>query len=181
MSPFAIYSGASDFALGTALYQNNKPVAFSTRTLAPAETRYCICDKELLAVVAAFQKWKHLLRRAPVTVYMDHQELGHLQKLQNIKKLSSKLQGAQGHGCSLVGFPGKMGRFNHPVRERQAERDRGPPVAATRTSGRGSGFAGYTSCCSFAKTRGQDSNRQRSTSLQKAHTTPEARNWTSSS
>ena len=52
-------------------------MAFHSRKLSPAERNYDIHDKELLAIVVAFMKWRHYLegREKLVTVYTDHQKL----------------------------------------------------------------------------------------------------------
>ena len=76
-----IETDASDFALGCILsqYQGKRlhPVAFHSSKLNDAERIYEIHDKELLAILEAFRKWKHYLLGAdePVTVYTDHQNL----------------------------------------------------------------------------------------------------------
>jgi len=53
------------------------PFAFHSRKLNDEERNYEIHDKELLAILEAFQEWKHYLLGAnnPVTVYTDHQNL----------------------------------------------------------------------------------------------------------
>ena len=61
---------ASDFAIGACLSQpdeNNKlhPVAYYSRTMSPAELNYDIHDKELLAIVVAFEQWKVYLEGGP--------------------------------------------------------------------------------------------------------------------
>src|SRR5690606_12308326 len=53
------------------------PVAFMSRKLNPAEINYEIYDKEMLAIVAAFELWRHYLEGAqyPILVYTDHKNL----------------------------------------------------------------------------------------------------------
>ena len=73
---------ASDYAIGACLSQpdqNNKlhPVAYYSRTMSPAEMNYDIHDKELLAIVVAFEQWKVYLEgpQYPVQVLTDHKNL----------------------------------------------------------------------------------------------------------
>jgi hypothetical protein len=54
---------ASDYAIGACLMQIGKngklhPVAFYFKKMFSAEMNYDIHDKELLAVVTAFQEWR---------------------------------------------------------------------------------------------------------------------------
>ena len=73
---------ASDFALGAVLSQLGDgkklhPVAFHYRKFSAVEINYEIHDKELLAIVDSFEKWRHLLEGAShhVTIYTDHKNL----------------------------------------------------------------------------------------------------------
>ncbi len=49
--PFVVATNASNNGLDGVLLQNNRPVLYVARALAPAESRYAIIKKELLAVV----------------------------------------------------------------------------------------------------------------------------------
>ncbi|CDJ51692.1 Similar to Transposon MAGGYgagandpolgenehomologues, related [Eimeria brunetti] len=55
--------------------------------MTPAQQRYSIYDQELLALVTALDKWRHLLRGAKVTAYTDHQALTFLQRINTQKPL----------------------------------------------------------------------------------------------
>ena len=75
---------ASDDAIGGTLSQkdeegNLRPVAFYSRKLGPAEQRYEIYDKELLAIVACLLEWRVYLEGAqpPTQVITDHLNLKH--------------------------------------------------------------------------------------------------------
>ena len=64
--PIIVETDASDYAMGAQIGQkddNGKlhPVAFYSRKLTPAELNYDIYNKELLAIVASFDKWEHYL------------------------------------------------------------------------------------------------------------------------
>jgi len=65
--PFIVECDASDFAVGGVLSQYDasdtlRPVAFYSRQMLPAERNYEIYDKELLAIFACFQQWRHFLQ-----------------------------------------------------------------------------------------------------------------------
>ena len=80
--PFYLEADASDFALGSVLSQYGDdgrlhPIAFCSRKFSTAEINYEIYDKELLAIIDAFEEWRHLLEGAQhtITVYTDHKNL----------------------------------------------------------------------------------------------------------
>jgi len=73
---------ASDYAIGTCLSQKDKegklrPIAFYSRKFTPPELNYEIHDKELLAIVEAFQQYRVYLEGSehPILVYTDHKNL----------------------------------------------------------------------------------------------------------
>jgi len=53
------------------------PIAFHSRAFSAAEINYDMYDKELLAIVESFKKWRHYLEgvATPVEVFMDHKNL----------------------------------------------------------------------------------------------------------
>ena len=59
--PFDIHTNASDLQLGTVISQNYKPIAFYSRKLNPAQTRYTTTEKELLAIVETLKEFKNIL------------------------------------------------------------------------------------------------------------------------
>jgi len=80
--PITVETDASDKALGACLSQPGpqgklQPVAYHSRKMTPAELRYDIHDKELLAIVDAFRQWKVYLEgsKHTVTVFTDHKNL----------------------------------------------------------------------------------------------------------
>ena len=76
-----LYSDASDYALGATLLQKFEaglqPIAFWSRKLTPAEINYDVHDKELLAVKASLEHWRHYCigTSISVKVYSDHKNL----------------------------------------------------------------------------------------------------------
>ena len=68
-----IQCDASQSGLGAGLTQNGQPVAYASRALTPAETRYAQIEKEMLAIVFACTQFEpYLFGRDMVTVETDH-------------------------------------------------------------------------------------------------------------
>ena len=88
-----VNADSSDFVMGGVLHQEHdgvlKPVAFFSKNLLPAECNYEIYDKELLAVITAFEQWEPELQTThdPVTVFTDHKALEYFMRT---KKLSRR-------------------------------------------------------------------------------------------
>nr|GEY83254.1 reverse transcriptase domain-containing protein [Tanacetum cinerariifolium] len=80
---------ASDFAVGAVLGQkdgkNFHPIYFASKTLNPAQCKYTVPEKELMAVVFAFDKFRSYLILSKTIVHTDHSALKHLFKKQNAK------------------------------------------------------------------------------------------------
>ena len=70
-----IQCDASQTGLGAALMQNGQPVAYASRALTDAETRYAQIEKELLAIVFRFDVYIYIYGRDVVKVESDHQPL----------------------------------------------------------------------------------------------------------
>ena len=67
---------ASKSGLGATLLQNGQPVAYASRALTPAETRYAQIEKELLAIVFACERFDtYIYGRDVVAVETDHKPL----------------------------------------------------------------------------------------------------------
>jgi hypothetical protein len=83
--PFVVNCDASGYAVGAVLQQDRgaglQPVAFLSKKLSGAETRYPVHEQELLAIVTALQTWRHYLSgtAVPVRIRTDHKSLIHFQ------------------------------------------------------------------------------------------------------
>ena len=71
--PFEIMTDASDFAVGAVLGQRKDKklhvIYYASRTMDEAQCRYGTTEKELLAIVYAFEKFRFYLVRSKVIVY----------------------------------------------------------------------------------------------------------------
>ena len=72
-------SDASDTAAGTVLQQKIrdawKPIAFFSRRMKPAETRYSTFDRELLAMYLAVKHFQHFVEGCQFHVLTDYKPL----------------------------------------------------------------------------------------------------------
>ena len=80
--PFELMCDASDFAVGAVLGQRKDKVltvvSYASRTLDDAQSNYTTTEKELLAIVYAFDKFRSYLVGNQCTVYTDHAAIRYL-------------------------------------------------------------------------------------------------------
>nr|GFA64730.1 putative nucleotidyltransferase, ribonuclease H [Tanacetum cinerariifolium] len=73
---------ASDYAVGAVLGQRIEkhfwPIHYASKTMNQAETNYTTTEKEMLAVVYAFEKFRSYLIMNKIIVYTDHSALKYL-------------------------------------------------------------------------------------------------------
>ncbi|GKD44561.1 reverse transcriptase domain-containing protein [Tanacetum coccineum] len=87
--PFELKCDASDFAVGAVLGQKDgkhfHPIYFVSKTLNLTQQKYTVTEKELMAVVFAFDKFRSYLILSKTIVHTDHSALRHLFKKQDAK------------------------------------------------------------------------------------------------
>jgi hypothetical protein len=59
--PFDIYTDASTKQLGEVITQDNRPIAFFSRKLSGAQSKYTVTELELLAIVETLKEFKGML------------------------------------------------------------------------------------------------------------------------
>lgn len=109
-----VETDASDFAIRARLYQihdeKKHPVAFINKKLQDTETRYPIHNKELFAIVFAYEQWRTYLQGAKhqVKVYTDYKNLT---QFLTTKKLNGRLiqwwEKLSTYNLKIIHTPGK--------------------------------------------------------------------------
>nr|GEV98604.1 reverse transcriptase domain-containing protein [Tanacetum cinerariifolium] len=87
--PFELMCDASDFAIGAILGQRKtkhfQPIHYASKTMTKAQIHYTTMEKEMLAVVYAFKKFRAYLVLSESIVYTDHAALKYLLSKQDPK------------------------------------------------------------------------------------------------
>ncbi|GJZ52407.1 reverse transcriptase domain-containing protein [Tanacetum coccineum] len=80
--PFELMCDASDFSIGAVLGQRHekhfRSIHYASKTMNKAESHYTMTEKEMLAVVYAFEKFRSYLILNKSVVYTDHSALKYL-------------------------------------------------------------------------------------------------------
>nr|GEU99538.1 reverse transcriptase domain-containing protein [Tanacetum cinerariifolium] len=87
--PFELMCDASDFAIGAVLGKRKtkhfQPIHYASKMMIDAQAHYTMTEKELLAVVYAFEKFQPYLVLSKSIVYTDHSALKYLFNKQDAK------------------------------------------------------------------------------------------------
>jgi hypothetical protein len=77
---FVLETDASNIGIGACLMQEDKAIAYISRSLNGAEKRYSITEKEMLAAIWAMEKLKHYLYGRRFTLITDHKAMEKLKE-----------------------------------------------------------------------------------------------------
>ena len=72
---FTIHTDASHYQLGGVISQDGKPIAFYSRKLNDAQTRYTTTERELLSIVETLKAYRNILLGHKIVVHTDHKNL----------------------------------------------------------------------------------------------------------
>ncbi|GJZ55554.1 reverse transcriptase domain-containing protein [Tanacetum coccineum] len=112
--PFELMCDASDFAIGAVLGQRKmkhfQPIHYASKTMIEAQIHYTTTEKEMLAVVYAFEKfWPYLVLSKSI-VYTDHSALKYLMNKQDAKPRLLRCEIFDVWGIDFIGpFPSSHG------------------------------------------------------------------------
>ena len=113
--PFFLHTDASGTGVGALLSQDNdgclKPIAFASRSLTPAESRYPVIEQEALAMIFGLQYFRTYIYGKPFTIATDHRPLKWLiENQQNSSRLIRWGLLLQEYDVKIVYTPGKENR-----------------------------------------------------------------------
>ena len=115
--PFVVHTDASGFAVGAVLQQDQgkglQPIAFLSKKMLDAETRYPVHEQELLAIITALGAWRHYLHGRKFTRDDRPQVAGVLQDAAAAVRPPVEVEGRH-----------RQLRLRHRVRRRQEQRRR---------------------------------------------------------
>ena len=72
---FHVYADASDYQIGGVIMQKGKPLAFYTRKLNKAQSKYTTGEQELLSIVETLKEFQNILLGQRLVVHTDHLNL----------------------------------------------------------------------------------------------------------
>ena len=102
--------------------QGLQPVAFESRILNPAETRYSAYERKLLGIVWAISKWRHYFEGRNFIVQTDHSSLRHLPNQPSVNRRIWKwVSILQGYDMDVRDIPGKINPEDTITRQIKAE------------------------------------------------------------
>ena len=110
--PFILQTDASNCGLGAAFMQQHNerqyPVAYASKKLAPAETKYSMLEKECLCIVWGTTKFRLYLAGKQFILQTDHQPLAYINKIkyQNDRMMRWALS-LQGYDYTVQDIPEK--------------------------------------------------------------------------
>ena len=106
--PYQVVTDASCVGIAAVLLQNDRPVAYESRKLSPAEKNYTTTEQELLAVVHALRVWQCYLAGATFEVVTDHCPNTYLQTQPSLSRRQARwAEFLQRFGFTWTYKPGK--------------------------------------------------------------------------
>lgn len=110
--PFILHTDASNYAIGAVISQEDqegeRPIAFTSRKLLPAETRYPVHEKELLAIIHALRHWRHYLFGSKIKIFTDHHSIKYFKTQPTLSQRQARwLETLEEFDLEIIYKPGK--------------------------------------------------------------------------
>ena len=105
--PFDIHTDASKRQLGAVISQNGKPIAFYSRKLNDAQTRYTTTERELLSIVETLKEFRNILFGQQLRVYTDHKNLTYTNPEHNTERVMRWRLLLEEYGPELIYIKGE--------------------------------------------------------------------------
>ena len=108
--PVEIHSDASQSGLGAVLFQEGRPLAYTSRAITSTKTRYAQIEKEMLSIVHACKKFHCYIFGKETRVFSDHKPLEQIFKkplLAAPMRLQRMLMSLQWYDITVSYKPGK--------------------------------------------------------------------------
>lgn len=70
-----LHTDASEFGMGDILCQNEKILGYFSHKFSPAQSRYTVSEKELLAIIESLKHFRPIVFMNKVNVYTDHRNI----------------------------------------------------------------------------------------------------------
>ena len=120
---------SSDYVSGGVMMQKDDegrlhPVAFFSKKLNPVECNYTIYDKELLAIVRAFEEWRPecLSTITPIQVFSDHETLKTFTQSKQLTRRQVRwAQKLQEYNFVILPIPGKLNQRADALTRREQD------------------------------------------------------------
>ena len=95
--PLIMTTDASGTAIGGTLSQNDRPVAFFSRSLSPSEMRQSSVEREAMAIIECCRKWAHFIRSFRTVIQTDQKAVSFIfsrnkSKIKNEKLIRWRLE-----------------------------------------------------------------------------------------
>ena len=122
--PFTVECDASDVAVSATLNQNDRPVAFMSRSLSGSELAYPAIEKEATAIIESVRKWEHLLMRQHFFLVTDQRSVAFMLNTRHSSKIKNN---------KIMCWRLELASFSYTIRYRPGKFNVGPDTL-TRAS-----------------------------------------------
>jgi hypothetical protein len=82
--PFSLQTNACASGLGAVLMQQGKPLAFFSKCLGPKAAAQSIYEKEAMAILEGFKKWRHYFLGNKLIIKIDQKSLQYLGSIRTV-------------------------------------------------------------------------------------------------